>query len=122
MSACAIRKCSTSCHRECSVPCGNCPRIRAGIPFTALSKPTCASSKSSSFTSCARNAFSFTKSPIHQFTNCSEHAYEIRSRDDERLVGLEVAHQHRRILRRDHRLQQIDGRRDVDEWKRRLHD
>jgi hypothetical protein len=29
--------------------------------------------------------------------------------------GLEIANEHRRILRRDHRRQQFDGRRDVDE-------
>ena len=51
----------------------------------------------------------------------SQNANEIRSRDDECLVGLEVAHEHRRIVRRDHRRQEVDGRRDVNERKRRLH-
>src|SRR5438093_5629119 len=51
-----------------------------------------------------------------------EDSDEIRARDDERLVGLEVAHEDRRVVRRDHRRQQVDRRRDVDERKRRLHD
>src|SRR5665213_2649445 len=52
----------------------------------------------------------------------SQHSYEIRSRDNESLLGLEVAHEHGRVLRRHHRRQQVDRRRRVDERKRRRHD
>src|SRR2546425_6938798 len=53
-------------------------------------------------------------------TACLEqHAEDVRSRDDERLVALEVAHEDRGILRRDHAREEIHRRRDVHEGKGR---
>src|SRR5688572_13611564 len=56
MSSCAIRMCSSSCHGECSKPAARAPRLPAGMPSTAFSNPTCASSQSSTRTRCSRNA------------------------------------------------------------------
>src|SRR5881296_887470 len=52
----------------------------------------------------------------------AEYPNDIRPGNDERLVGLEVADQNRRVLRRDHRREEIDWRGRVNEWERRLHD
>src|SRR5688572_25529618 len=58
MSSCAIRRCSRSCQAECSKPAGRAPRLPAGRPSTALSKPTCDSSQSRKRTSCSRRRVS----------------------------------------------------------------
>ena len=52
----------------------------------------------------------------------AQHSNHIRPRNDECLVRLEIAHEDRGHRGRDHRGQQIDRRRDVDERKRGLHD
>src|SRR6185503_8559088 len=52
----------------------------------------------------------------------AENPDDVGADDDERLFRLEVAHQHRRILRHDHRREQLHERRDVHEREGRLHD
>src|SRR4051794_898020 len=52
----------------------------------------------------------------------AQHANHIRAGDDERLIRLEIADEHRGIFGSDHRREQLDRRGDVDERESRLHD
>src|SRR5262245_1894464 len=122
MSACAMRMCSTICQNECSNPFGTFPSSRGGMPLTTRSKLACAWPQSRNSLICALTAFSFMVAFIVPARSASEYSDDVRTRDDERLLCLEIPHQYRRILRRDHRRQQLDRRGDVDERKRRLHD
>ena len=58
--------------------------------------------------------------PSHDHS--SENPDQIGTGDDEGLLGLEIADQDGRVVRGDHRGQEVNRRRDVDKRKRRLHD
>src|SRR3954467_7326597 len=100
MSACAMRMCSTTCQIECANPGGTTPRSFGGIPLMAVSNDTCAFCQS-------RHSASNPLSPLSTapprgiddqpsrpilHARRSQDSDHVRARDDERLVGLEIAH------------------------------